>query len=51
MIIERNDKEILISIPNTKYLELTSQSEATQEEADQLANEVNREWWKKRFLP
>jgi hypothetical protein len=60
MIIERNEKEILIRIPNSvdiegaqriidyiKYQELTSKSEAIQEDVDLLANEVNRDWWKK----
>ena len=60
MIIERNEKEILIRIPNSidiegaqriidyiKYQELTSKSEAIQEDVDLLAKEVNRDWWKK----
>ena len=60
MIIERTDKEILIRIPNSidiegaqriidyiRYLEITSKSKATQEDVDILADEVNREWWKK----
>lgn len=66
MIIERTEKEILIRIPNTiniegaqriidyiKYQELTSKSEATQEDVDVLARQVNKLWWKKnkhRFL-
>ncbi len=66
MIIERTEKEILIRIPNTiniegaqriidyiKYQELTSKSEATQEDVDVLAKQVNKLWWKKnkhRFL-
>ncbi len=60
MIIERTDKEILIRIPNTvdlegaqriidyiNYQEVTSSSKATQEDADDLANEINLSWWKK----
>ena len=30
-----------------KYLEATSKSKAKQEDVDQLANEVNADWWKK----
>jgi len=60
MKIERTDKEILIRIPNSvdkesvqriidyvRYQELTSKSKAKQEEVDKLAEEVNRDWWKK----
>jgi predicted trehalose synthase len=60
MIIERTDKEILIRIPNSvdvegaqriidyiRYQEVTSKSNATQENVDKLADEVNREWWAK----
>lgn len=58
MIIERTDKEILIRIPQSigvesvqriidyiKYQEATSHSEATQEEVDKLAGEINKSWW------
>ena len=60
MIIERTDKEILIRIPNTidiegaqriidyiRYQEVTSKSSATQRDVDNLAEEVNIEWWDK----
>jgi hypothetical protein len=60
MIIERTDKEILIRIPNTidvesaqriidyiRYLEITSKSQATQEEVDKLSREINKTWWDK----
>ncbi len=60
MIIERTEKEILIRIPNTvdmegaqriidyiNYQEVTSKSKATQEDADRLADESNRDWWNK----
>jgi hypothetical protein len=60
MIIERTDKEILIRIPNTidvesaqriidyiRYLEITSKSQATQEDIDKLAKEINKAWWDK----
>jgi len=60
MIIERTDKEILIRIPNTvdlegaqriidyiNYQEVTSGSKARQEDADNLANEINLSWWEK----
>jgi hypothetical protein len=29
------------------YLEITSKSEATQEDADRLADELNENWWSK----
>ena len=60
MIIERTDKEILIRIPNTidvesaqriidyiRYLEITSNSQATQGDVDKLAKEINKTWWNK----
>ena len=60
MIIERTDNEILIRIPNTidiegaqriidyiRYQEVTSKSRATQRDVDNLAEEVNLEWWDK----
>jgi hypothetical protein len=58
MKVERTDKEIIIRIPNSvesesaqqiidyiRYLESTSSSKATQEDVDNLANDVNRSWW------
>jgi len=66
MIIERNSKEVIIRIPAsvstedlqdfidyTRYKELTSNSKATQEEIDKLAQKVNKDWWtenRKRFV-
>jgi predicted trehalose synthase len=66
MIIERKNKEILLKIsPNVdkfgmekileyiEYLELTSNSKAKQKDADELAEELNKNWWeqnKDRFL-
>ena len=60
MIIERTNKEILIRIPNTvdvegaqriidyiRYQEVTSKSKASQEDVDNLANEINKDWWDK----
>lgn len=60
MIIERTDKEILIRIPSSinlegaqriidyiNYQEVTSKSNATQEDADKLADEINQSWWDK----
>lgn len=60
MIIERTDKEILIRIPNTvgvegtqriidyiNYLVVTSDSKATQADADKLADSINQSWWDK----
>lgn len=58
MIVERNSKEVIIRLPasvNTddlqdfidyaRYKELTSKSEATQDEIDQLASDINKSWW------
>ena len=66
MIIERTPNEIVIRVSSEidtfglqrlvdylRYLELTSKSKATQKDADQLAEELNLNWWmknKKRFL-
>jgi hypothetical protein len=60
MIIERTDNELLIRIPNTidiektqriidyiRYLEVTSGSKASQDAVDQLAEEINKDWWEK----
>ena len=60
MIIERNDKEILIRIPSTvdidgiqrainyiRYKELTAGSRVKQQDVDQLADEINKNWWEK----
>ena len=60
MIIERTNKEILIRIPNTvdvegaqriidyiRYQEVTSKSKATQEDVDNLTDEINKDWWDK----
>ena len=58
MIIERNNEEILIRIPNSigvdsvqriinyiRYQEISSKSKAKQEDADKLSDEVNKAWW------
>lgn len=58
MIIERTNKEILIRIPNSidiegvqriidyiRYQEITSKSQAKQEDVDELASEINKNWW------
>jgi hypothetical protein len=60
MIIERNDNQIVIKvspkvdtfgfqriIDYLDYLEITSKSKATQDDADKLADELNENWWKK----
>jgi len=60
MIIERTDKEILIRIPSSvniegvqriidyvKYQETTSASQASQKDADSLADEAMASWYKK----
>jgi hypothetical protein len=64
--VERTEKEILIKLPlNTEvsdiqrilnyfeYIDLVEESQATQSQIDDLAKEVNQDWWKKnenRFL-
>ncbi|MCF8370970.1 MAG: hypothetical protein K9H64_05060 [Bacteroidales bacterium] len=66
MILEKTSKEILLKIsPNidkygiqrlmdyAEYLEMTANSKASQEDADNLADELNENWWnnnKDRFL-
>lgn len=67
MTIERIDNQIIIKLPRTVdlegvqrlinyllYKEATKDSKAKQEEVDELAREVNKQWWEKnkhRFLP
>ena len=58
MTIERTDDEIIIRLPADMdpealqrmmdylvYREATAKSQATQAAVDELAREVNREWW------
>ncbi|WP_184549530.1 hypothetical protein [Mucilaginibacter sp. FT3.2] len=58
MIIERNSKEVIIRLPasvNTddlqnfidyaRYKELVSKSKATQQDIDELADNINKSWW------
>ena len=58
MQIERNKKEIIIRLPANidtedlqdllnyaRYKELTSGFKVSQDEADQLAAQVNKSWW------
>lgn len=58
MIVERTNDQIIIKVsPDVDsfgfqrildyltYLELTSKSKATQEQADKLADELNENWW------
>jgi predicted trehalose synthase len=60
MIVERTKNQIVIKvspkvdtfgfqriIDYLEYLEVTSKSQATQEEADKLADELNDNWWEK----
>jgi predicted trehalose synthase len=60
MIVERTDNQIIIKVsPQVdplgfqrimdylEYLEITSKSKATQSEADELADELNENWWTK----
>lgn len=59
MQVERLEKEILIRIPKDldseklqemldliRYAELTTKSTATQDQIDELASEINKNWWK-----
>jgi predicted trehalose synthase len=59
MIVERTNSQIVIKlspkvdkfgfqriIDYIDYLEITSKSKATQEDADKLADELNDNWWK-----
>ena len=67
MVVERTNKnKLTITVSSSidtyglqhlidyvKYLEAISKSEAKQEDADKLADEVNASWWaknKKRFI-
>ncbi len=58
MVLERTDKEIVIRLPNgidwgdlesilkyIRYREIVSKSEATQEDIDRFASEMNKNWW------
>ena len=60
MTVERTADEIIIRLPADTdplelqrlvnywvYQEATAKSQATQEAVDELAREVNREWWEK----
>jgi len=60
MIVERTSSKIVIKISPQidafgfqrimdylEYLEITSKSKATQDEADKLADELNDNWWTK----
>jgi hypothetical protein len=60
MLIERTSREVIIRLPASveaiglqrlidylTYKEATSNSKATQEQVDQLANDVKKNWWKK----
>ncbi len=58
MIIERTNKEVIIRIPAsvntddlqdfidyTRYKELTSKSNVSQKDIDELADGINKDWW------
>ena len=60
MIVERTSSQIVIKVSRQvdtfgfqrimdylDYLEMTSKSKATQDDADKLADELNEKWWKK----
>jgi hypothetical protein len=60
MIVERKKDEILVRLPSNvdlselqsmidylKYKELTAESKATQSDADELAEDVNKSIWEK----
>ena len=67
MTVERVDNQIIIKLPGTVdlegvqrlinyllYKEAVKDSTAQQEDVDELAREVNKQWWEKnkhRFLP
>lgn len=66
MVLERTANEVIIRLPANidweelelviryiKYRENVSQSKATQDQIDQLARDVNKQWWeenKHRFV-
>jgi hypothetical protein len=66
MVLEKTANEVIIRLPASinwedlelmirfiKYKQNVSKSKATQEEIDQLARDVNKQWWeenKHRFL-
>ena len=66
MIVERTSNQIVIRVsPKVDsfgfqrimdyldYLEITSKSKATQDDADKLADELNENWWgknRRRFI-
>jgi predicted trehalose synthase len=66
MIVERTSSQIVIKVsPKVDifgfqrimdyldYLEITSKSKASQDDADKLAEELNKNWWtknRKRFI-
>ena len=66
MIVERANNQIVIKVSQQvdifgfqrimdylDYLEITSKSKATQDDADRLADELNENWWtknRKRFI-
>lgn len=60
MIVERTDNEIVVRLPSNidlselqdmldflKYKELTANSQAKQEDVDQISKEVNSSMWEK----
>lgn len=66
MVLERTENEVIIRLPGNinwedlelmlrfiRYREKVAKSKAKQEDIDQLAREVNKQWWeenKDRFL-
>ena len=66
MIVERTSSQIVIKVSPLvdsfgfqrimdylDYLEITSKSKATQDDADRLADELNENWWtnnRERFI-
>lgn len=60
MTVERNKKEIIIRVPSSvgtkdlqdllnfiRYQELTVKARVKQAEVDELANSINKKWWRK----
>ena len=54
LAIDTNIDEIQRFLNYLRFKELTAQSQATQADADELAESVNKSWWtknKQKFLP
>ena len=58
MLVERNDKEIIIRLPASidvgdlqdfidyaRYMEIVSKFKVKQKDVDKLSNEIKKSWW------